>query len=546
MILSDSTLEERYVKTGTWGRVTLDSLLARAAKRSPDKVALISETNDGNVRTHTFAELNSKVDALADFFFEAGLRHDNTVVMQMEPSSEAVMTYLALLRAGLVAVPIPVTWGTKDMVRALNALSPRALIAGNHSGNSQNINTLYDLASELFSVRMVGGFGSNLPDGAVDLDTMLRSFSGKSYKVNREGNSAMHIASVQFMTSTDGEYIPVARSHNHWIASGLMHLIEGRFSADSRIISTYHLSGVTGISAVLVPWLLTQCTLGMGRFEDLDNLARFAHLIEATHGIIPDGLAQSYLDRLETLGNPLSTLSIVSGIRGASETISDNDRTHIVPVRLIHGLAAVPLQKTQDNGTLPLGAQKFPYGSGTTPPFMTTRIKTSSQSGSSLLGGELVLQGPAIPDKAWPASRSEGGLKFDDKGGVRTGIGCRVAGAENDSLELLGFLGDINEVGNSVVSLNAINDVFKAHPDLEDAAAFIEEDTLLGHRIRLAIVPKTDKNISLDTIRSFCTNANLSQHLLPTAVVSVDRIPRGSSGTVQIARLEAEARSSAA
>jgi hypothetical protein len=59
--------------------------------------------------------------------------------------------------------------------------SPRALIAASGNIHCDAIRKTYPVAADLFSVRLVAGFGDDLPDGVVDLQRMIEGFRTKRY-----------------------------------------------------------------------------------------------------------------------------------------------------------------------------------------------------------------------------------------------------------------------------------------------------------------------------------------------------------------------------
>ena len=79
----------------------LASLLRASAVQTPDREALIEGS-----RRLTWAELDSSVDRLAGGLREMGLLPGDRVAVLLGNSIEFVMGYFAIVRAGLVAVPM--------------------------------------------------------------------------------------------------------------------------------------------------------------------------------------------------------------------------------------------------------------------------------------------------------------------------------------------------------------------------------------------------------------------------------------------------------
>ena len=94
---------------------TLDDLFRRAAARRPDALALIDPPNreaftDSPPCRLTYAQADRIVTAMARRLRQMGLNSDAIVGLQLANSVEGVLTLLAVLRAGLIAMPLPLLW----------------------------------------------------------------------------------------------------------------------------------------------------------------------------------------------------------------------------------------------------------------------------------------------------------------------------------------------------------------------------------------------------------------------------------------------------
>ena len=104
----------------------LDELLSRAAAESPDRVALVEATSGRRV---TWAELDAEVDRFAQGLAGRGLVAGYRVVVALANRTEFVTSYLGVLRAGLVAVPVNSRSATGELVRVLADCGARLVVA---------------------------------------------------------------------------------------------------------------------------------------------------------------------------------------------------------------------------------------------------------------------------------------------------------------------------------------------------------------------------------------------------------------------------------
>src|SRR5262249_9760541 len=159
------------------GRSTIDDVFRRAAARRPDAIALADPPNraavtDGAPRRLTFAEADRMISAVALRLRRLGLGIDQVVGVQMADTVDAVVTLLGILRAGLIAAPLPLLWRQADCVAALNRIGARALIVNRRIGAVDHGELAMNVAAEVFEIRQVGAFGDDLPDGVIGFDDL--------------------------------------------------------------------------------------------------------------------------------------------------------------------------------------------------------------------------------------------------------------------------------------------------------------------------------------------------------------------------------------
>jgi acyl-CoA synthetase (AMP-forming)/AMP-acid ligase II len=154
MILTDARGRQQAGRLGD--RATLDELLRRAARQRPDALALIDPPNresftDRSPRRLTYAEADHAVSAVAGRLRRIGLHTDAIVAVQMANTVENVLTLLGILRAGLIAMPLPLLWRRRDAVTALRRVGATALIVSGRIGASDHFALAQQFAAETFS-----------------------------------------------------------------------------------------------------------------------------------------------------------------------------------------------------------------------------------------------------------------------------------------------------------------------------------------------------------------------------------------------------------
>jgi long-chain acyl-CoA synthetase len=104
----------------------LAALLSRAAAESADRVAVVDAATGRRV---TWAELDVEVDSVARGLNAMGLVAGYRVAIALANRLEFVTTYLGVLRAGLVAVPVNPRSATGELVRLVADCGARVVVA---------------------------------------------------------------------------------------------------------------------------------------------------------------------------------------------------------------------------------------------------------------------------------------------------------------------------------------------------------------------------------------------------------------------------------
>src|SRR5579872_5181991 len=114
-------------KTTVVPAATLDDLFRRSAARRPEAIALADPPNresftDGPPRRLTYAEADRAISAIASQLRKLRLQTDAIVGIQLANTVESVLIILGVLRAGMIAAPLPLLWRSIDAGAALGPL----------------------------------------------------------------------------------------------------------------------------------------------------------------------------------------------------------------------------------------------------------------------------------------------------------------------------------------------------------------------------------------------------------------------------------------
>jgi hypothetical protein len=433
MILGDPAAALRPQQQGQ-RRVTVDEVFRRIALRQPDKPALIDAPNrmaftDGAPRRLTYAEADRMVSAIAGRLRRMGIATDAIVGIQLPNTVENFLTLLAVMRAGMIAAPLPLLWRRADAVAALARIGAKALITCGHVGSFNHCQFAMRIASELFSIRYVCGFGEKLPNGVVPFDDLFTAEKLDPIPPldrDRQANAAAHIALITFDVGDNG-IVPVARSHLELLAGGLCVTLESRLAQDSAMLSTIAPSSFAGVSLTLLPWLLGAGTLVLHHPFDAGVLAEQRRDEECRTLVLPGPVALRLADAGALARDRGATVLAAwrSPDRLANSPIWRERETALVDIPIFGEAGFVAARRAAGGRAAPI-----PFG-----PVVVPRGSPSALVVAELLrtaAGTVAIRGPMVPRQAFPPGIERSGLphfRIDRFGLVDTGYTCRVDSA---------------------------------------------------------------------------------------------------------------------
>jgi hypothetical protein len=284
---------------------TLDDLFRRAGVRHPDRIALTDPPNracftEGAPRHLTYAQADRAISALASRLRGFGLQTDTVVGLHLANTVETVIAVLGVLRAGMIAAPLPLLWRRTEIVAALGQAGAKAIITATRIGAHAHAETAMQAAAELFPIRYVGAFGADPPDGAIPLDTIFETSTDFIPPIERRSPVAAHVAAITF-DMTAGGLVPMPHSHADLVGAGRAACRGAGLSFGVPLLSTIPPTSFAGIAIAMVPWLQTGGTLHLHHGFDPDAFASQCGGLDGA-GVVLPGAAVAPLHAAGMLG----------------------------------------------------------------------------------------------------------------------------------------------------------------------------------------------------------------------------------------------------
>ena len=467
---------------------TLDDLFRAAVARRPDAIALIDPPNrasftDGVTRQLTYAQADRMVAAIAGRLRQMNLHADAVVGLQIANTIEGVLTILAVLRAELIAMPLPLLWRRADAVGAIRRSGASALIVSGRIGTTDHFDLAVNAAAEAFTVRQVCGFGPP-PDGAISLDDLYATADlGRPAAIANERAASPgrgdHLAAVTWDVTADGQ-VPVARSGAQLIAGGLAVLLESRLPQNAVILSTIPPGSFGGIAMTLLPWLLVGGTLALHHPFDCTTFVEQCRDLHCDAVVVPGPLAAP-LAAAGYLSAQLGLKSVIAAWRAPEQLRRTPDwrdaATSLIDVQLFGEIGLIAARRGPNGkaAPIPLGPVLAPRG-GADGALAVAEVATTAT-------GTLALRGPMVPQNAFPPGAERTALprfRATADGFVDTGCATEVGRDPNSVVVsgpppgLVSFGGYRFAVGELTGIVNGLD---------RSGTLAVRPDALAGHRL---------------------------------------------------------------
>ena len=489
----------------------LASLLHASAMKTPDRPALIE-----GPRRLTWAELDGFVDRVAGGLRESGLQPGDRAALLLGNSIEFVVGYFAILRAGLIAVPMNPAYTAAEVAVLLADSGSRLLIVDpSTSGVGAEVVEAIascetvDVSSDAWaalcaSAPLQPSDGAPAPNGlALLLFTAGTSGRPKGAMLSHAAllsNIAMLTAlqDPPAVLASDTVLLVLPLFHVYGlntalglaVAAGATCVIIDRFDPveSLRIIAAEGVTTVAGAPAMYQAW---------ARVPGLGESLRAVRLLSSGGSPLPVPVFEVFRD--------LTGLSIFEGY-GMTETAP------VVSTTLVSGVAKA-------------GSVGRPL-----PGLEVRLVDNGGEEVDDGDAGEVCVRGPSVFTGYWPAGL--GGPDAD--GWFRSGD---VAYADEDGdLHLVDRRREVILVNGFNVYPREIEIAIEALPGVAEVAVVGVPDDASGEAVSAIVVTTPGAGLSREEIAAHCAT-RLARFKCPSTIRIVDALPHSATGKVAKGRL---------
>jgi long-chain acyl-CoA synthetase len=483
-----------------------------------DAVALVSRR-----RETTYGELRDQVARFRGGLAGLGLEPGDRVAIACVNNWYFVASYLAVLGAGMVAVPLNPQSPAPELAHLLRVAGVRALIVGpaaHDAVTALDRSSLPDLAHVVVT-RAAGDGGGGLA-GARSLDSLLDAAPAAAVE-RADGD----LAALLFTSGTAGAARAAMLTHGN-LRSNLEQL-QGHLGrhqdVDDVVFGVLPFFHIFGLNVVLGLTLYTGSRMVL--IERFDPQAGIEAI--ARHGItIVPGAPPVWAAWASLPGVPADAFATVRlGASGAArlppEVAAAFEERFGLALTEGYGLTeASPVVTTAGGSAAPPGSV------GT--PLPGVEVRLVDERGDDVLGGdagEVWVRGANVFAGYW--DDPEAGAAALDGGWLHTGdIGVLD---DEGFLYLVDRKKDLIIVSGFNVYPAEVEEVLAEHPDVREVAVVGVPHPFTGEAVTAHVVVRQGAHVEEDEIIAWCGRF-LARYKCPGKILFVDDLPRGPGDKV--------------
>jgi long-chain acyl-CoA synthetase len=489
--------------------------LASIIEPHPDEaVALVSRG-----RSTTYGQLREQAAHLRGGLLGLGLEPGDRVGIVAANNWYFVVSYLAVLGAGCVAVPVNPSSPVPEVTRELATIGARAVIVG---PGAKEVVAGLDRAAVPTLEHVITSEGSELP-GAVRLEDLLEA---PSVPIAERGQD--DLAVLIFTSGTAGAPKAAQLTHGNLLANlEQCQAHPGRAQqADDVAFGVLPFFHIFGLNVVLGLTFVAGATMvAVERFDPQSGIETIAnHRVTVISGAPTMWAAWASLPGVPT--DAFATVRLATS--GAAPLAAETRRTMAerfdVDLTEGYGLTeAAPVVTSGHGLDAPAGSIGVPL------PGLSVRL-VDADGQDTLVGdaGEIWVRGPNVFVGYWDDADATAGALTDD-GWLRTGD---IAVADDDGfLFLVDRAKDLIIVSGFNVYPAEVEEVIAAHPAVAQVAVIGVPHPHSGEAVKAYVVVADGASVEEDELIRHC-EAHLARYKCPQKVMFVDEIPQSFSGKV--------------
>jgi long-chain acyl-CoA synthetase len=492
--------------------MNLAEFLKDTAGRIPDHPAIRYEG-----QTVTFAEMNRKVDAMANGFTHLGVKPGDVCVQMMPGSLNWAMVYYALARMGACVVPVNFLFRRRELAYIFRDSGTRAFI-----GHIDYLKEAIPVTDDIPALNIRIADGENPPAGFTSLNNLFKDTGGFQIHPTKDDDPF----AVIYTSGTTGEPKGAVLTHQSLMSDARAVAAVRHTEPHDVVLSVLLLFHIYGMTHSLNISIFSGLTIRMWTGFDAEALLTAIEEEESSILYAVPTMVNRLVELAESRPPRRSGLRfVISG--GASlpvEVLHRFEKTYATTIYESYGLTEFSPTCVEN----PFGRQTRPGSIGLPiPPFKTRIVDENDQDVPAGEVGELCVQGPAVMKEY--LNKPEATAQAIRGGWLHTGDLARLD--EDGYIYIVDRKKDLIIRGGYNVYPREIEEVLYTHEAISEAAVIGVPHDDLGEEIAAVIVLKPGAKTSGEELRQY-VKAQVAPYKYPRVIKFVDEFPKTAAGKI--------------
>jgi len=496
---------------------TFTSALVKSLKDHSEKNALTFVRDDGSREIFTYGRLDELSSKAANYLVASGLRRSEPAILYMPKSIAFVIYYLAMQKAGAIAVPLNPTFVKSEMAYYLADTGARLVVTGRKQDD-----IIHEISPDAVTVNA----------GEEDIGGASSAYRNSPADPMEPGVEPASPSLIIYTSGTTGAPKGAVISQNNLIHDARNVIGIWGINGKDVLLHALPLFHIHGLCFALHTTLLTGAhvlmteTFSAGKV--IEYLADSRGPNACTLFMAVPTMYMKLMDAMEVEDKKLNFDHVRLFTSGSAPLL----RSHFVRIREVFGKEPVEregMTETGMNFSNPLKGTRKPGSIGLPLPGLEVRIVDPDTGKNVKEGqvGELWLKSPSIISGYW--NKPEETRDAFKDGWFKTGDLGRVDG--EGYYYLTDRLKNIIISGGENISPKEVEQVINQNSDIEESVVVGVKDHRWGEMVAAAVKARPGSTITEGEIMDHC-KTHLQRWKCPKKVIFVSELPKNSMGKI--------------
>lgn len=515
----------RYRSAGYWTGQTLYSILSEAARRWPDRAAVLdADTALGSSQRLSFAQLDERADRAAAGLAELGIAAGDRVLLQLPNSCEFAVALFALLRAGAIPVMCLTGHRAAELGHFAAVSQAKALLIPDTAAGFD----YRPMAQELLQANP--GLRHVIVDGDPGpFESWSQVCARQAGRSNSHTPDPASPALLLVSGGTTGTPKLIPRTHDDYVYNATASAEVCKLTSDDVYLTALPAAHNFPLAC---PGLLGAIAVGATTVFLSNPSPESAFDAIARHGVTVTALvpALANLWAQATEWEPVTPTSLRLLQVGGAKLEADDARrireTLTPGLQQVFGMAEGLLCYTR-----PGDPPELVDRTQGRPLCADDELRIVDDAGRPVphgADGELLVRGPYTFNGYFRAE-ADNARCFDPDGFYRSGD--LVRRHADGYLEITGRVKDVIHRGGETVAAGDIEEHLCAHPAISSAAAVALPDPYLGEKICAAVV-FVGNPVTLPELNDYLSQRGVATHARPDVLAAMASLPVTAVGKI--------------